>query len=100
MRRISVLSILVVAMCVASAAIASTSASATETKAEWTVNGVGLKPGEAQTIAEAIPTKTNWVFKQTTGAGIAVECNKVSFVNSFPASTIIGLRSHICTYDF
>jgi hypothetical protein len=84
MRRVSILSMLVAIACVVGATFASAGANATENKAEWAVNKGGgileaLKTGEAEALSEAITTKTNWVIKQTTGAGITVECSSVSF---------------------
>lgn len=94
MRRVGVLSTLALIICALSA-----SASATENKAEWAVNkGAGLealKVGEAEALSETITTRTNWIIKQTAGAGITIECNKVSFVGSFGESRIIGRKETV-----
>jgi hypothetical protein len=69
-------------VCVLTALLGLANASATENKAEWAVNeGAGLvKLTKAEGLSATITTKTNWIIKQTTGTGITVECNKVSFV--------------------
>jgi hypothetical protein len=99
MRRASTLSMLVAMTCALGAAFASVSASATENKAEWAVNkGSGLealKAGEAEALSETITTNKNWIFKQTTGAGITVECTKISLVGAFGESKIVGRKETV-----
>jgi hypothetical protein len=82
MRRVSIFAAASALACVLAVVVGLASADATENKAEWAVNeGAGLvKLTKAEGLSEAIATKTNWVIKQTTGTGITVECNKVSFV--------------------
>jgi len=91
MKRANSLAAMGALACVLAVLLGLASASATENKAEWAVNeGAGLvKLTKAEGLSEAITTKTNWVVKQTAGAGIAVECNKVSFVGE---STIYGKK--------
>lgn len=82
--------------CALLAAVWSVGAGATESKPEWQVTKGGvketLKAGESETLSQAITTKKNWVFKQTEGAGITVECNGVKF-NSSEGNRITGLRA-------
>jgi hypothetical protein len=99
MRRASILSMSVAMTCALGATFASVSASATENKAEWAVNkGSGLealKAGEAEALSETITTNKNWVIKQTAGAGITVECTKISFVGTFGESNIVGRKETV-----
>lgn len=82
--------------CALVAAVWSIGASATESKPEWQVTKGGVKKtlgaGESETLSQAITTKKNWVFKQTEGAGITVECNSLKF-NSSEGNRITGLRA-------
>jgi hypothetical protein len=82
MRRVGIFAAVSALACVLAMVVGLASANATANKAEWAVNeGAGLvKLTKAEGLSEAIATKTNWVIKQTTGTGITVECNKVSFV--------------------
>lgn len=82
--------------CALAAVVWSVSAGASESKPEWQVTKGGekqtLKAGEAETLSQTIATKKNWIFKQTEGTGITVECNSVKF-NSAAGNTITGLRA-------
>jgi hypothetical protein len=84
-----------VSACVLLAAVWSVSAGATESKPEWQVTKSGvkgtLKAGETESLSQGITTIKNWIFKQTQGAGITVECNSLKF-NSSLGNYITGLR--------
>lgn len=49
-----------------------------------------LKAGESELLSEAITTKTNWVLKETAGAGLTIECTSVKFSAGFTESRIVG----------
>lgn len=74
----------------------SVGASATESRPEWQVTKGGvkqtLKAGESEALSQSIATIKNWVFKQTEGTGITVECSALKF-NSASGNSITGLRS-------
>jgi hypothetical protein len=78
-----------------SSAMWTTSASATESKPEWVRKISGeeklLKAGESEAFLIGKNWKP-WVFKQTTGAGITVECNNGKFASGFGESLITGPR--------
>lgn len=87
--------LMMIALCIAAFSVV---ASATESNPEWEVEkggvGVALKAGESEALSSTFPSKGSWVFKQTTGTGIAVSCaeNKVSFASGFGESVIKGPR--------
>ncbi|HVY79331.1 MAG TPA: hypothetical protein VG898_12580 [Solirubrobacterales bacterium] len=87
---------LAVLMCALGALTWSIAASATESRPEWQVTKGGvkqtLKAGESEALSQSITTIKNWVFKQTEGTGITVECNSLKF-NSASGNSITGLRA-------
>jgi hypothetical protein len=82
-------------VCALSALTLSIAASATESRPEWQVTKGGikqaLKAGESETLSQSITTIKNWVFKQTEGLGITVECSSLKF-NSSLGNSITGPR--------
>lgn len=84
-----------VSTCVLFAAVWSIGANATESKPEWQVTKGGVKQtlaaGESENLNQTITTIKNWVFKQTQGAGITVECSGLKFSSS-EGNRITGLR--------
>jgi hypothetical protein len=93
MRRKSFLPVVVAVVWALAPGIGIVDANASETKPEWAVKKgaeiIKLKTGESEALSEAVTTKTNWLMKQTTGTGIAVECTKVKFAGE---SFITGPR--------
>lgn len=87
-----------VCLCAVTAAISSAGAGATESKPEWQVTKGGVKQtlaaGESETLNQSITTKKNWLFKQTEGTGIGVECNALKF-NAAEGNRITGLRTFV-----
>jgi len=85
-----------ISTCALLAAVWSAGAGATESKPEWQVTKGGiketLKAGESENLSQTITTIKNWVFKQTQGAGITVECSAIKF-NSSEGNRITGLRA-------
>jgi len=81
--------------CVLGALTWSLSAGATESRPEWQVTKGGikqaLKAGESEALSQSITTIKNWVFKQTEGLGIAVECTSLKFNSAF-GNSITGPR--------
>lgn len=94
MRHVRVFSV-VVLVCALGVLTWSIAASATESRPEWQVTKGGvkqtLKAGESEALSQSITTVKNWIFKQTEGAGITVECNSLKF-NSALGNSITGLR--------
>jgi len=94
MRNVRVFSLLL-SVCALGALTWSIAASATENRPEWQVTKSGvkttLKAGESETLSQTITTVKNWVFKQTEGTGITVECNSLKF-NSSVGNSITGPR--------
>jgi hypothetical protein len=83
-------------ICALSTLVWAISAGATEARPEW-VRKVGaeeklLKSGESEALSQSITTIKNWMFKQSTGAGIAVECNSTKFSSGFKESLLTGPR--------
>lgn len=84
-----------VLVCALATLVWSITAGATESRPEWQVTKGGvkqtLKAGESEALSQTITTVKNWVFKQTEGTGITVECNSLKF-NSAAGNSITGLR--------
>lgn len=83
MRRNGILILTVVAIASIAVIVASGAATATEANPEWVVRAETLseskllKAGETEAIPETITTTQNWVLRQVSGKGIAVECPAV-----------------------
>ncbi len=94
MRRDRVFAVLILACC-ALVAVWSVAAEASESRPQWQVTKGGEKKllgaGESETLSQGISTVKNWVFQQTEGAGIKVQCTALKF-SAAESSRITGPR--------